>query len=93
MKKTILITFLLAAGSAFAASSEAVKLSSLGRSIFFRDNKGIRGSAGTNGGTYTDQFFNGSFTDYGYQNAAGAEMSSPRRASTRTIMTPACPGS
>ena len=77
MKKTILITFLLAAGSAFAASSEAVKLSSLGRSIFFRDNKGIRGSAGTNGGTYTDQFFNGSFTDYGYQNTAGAEIVIP----------------
>ena len=76
MKNAILIALLLAAGSA-SADSTPVKLSSLGRSIFFRDNKGIRGNAGTNGGTWTTSFFNGNFTDYGYQNTAGAEIVIP----------------
>lgn len=77
--KTKIPLLLLALLPAALARADAtpVKLSSLGRSIFFRDNKGIRGNAGTNGGTWTTAFFNGNFTDYGYQNTAGAEIVIP----------------
>ena len=50
---------------------KAVKISSLGRSIFFRNGSGNRGSYGTNGGHYSDRLFNGNFTDWTYCNRYG----------------------
>ena len=47
------------------------KISKLDRSIFFRGGSGTRGAAGTNGGHYTDRYFNGDFTDYTYCNGSG----------------------
>ena len=52
-------------------TSEPTKISSLARSIFFRNGSGTRGYAGTNGGHYSDRFFNGNFTDYTYCNLYG----------------------
>ena len=72
----LLFAVLLAAGSA-AADSTPIKLSRLGRSIFFRDGKGTRGNAGFNGGDYSDRVFDGDFTNYSYQNGAGAELVIP----------------
>ena len=77
MKTKIPLLLLALLPAALLADATPVKLSSLGRSIFFRDNNGIRGNAGTNGGTWTTAFFNGTFTDYGYQNTAGAEIVIP----------------
>ena len=68
-----LVAIALTVGSA-SADPTAVKLSSLDRSIFFRDGKGTRGKAGFNGGHYSDKVFDGNFTNYAYQNAAGAEL-------------------
>ena len=80
MKNTF--TFVLLASTAFIAGSacaepEPVKLSSLDRSIFFRDGKGTRGKAGFNGGDYSDLVFDGNFSNYAYQNTAGAELVIP----------------
>ena len=80
MKNTF--AFVLLASTAFIAGSacaepEPVKLSSLDRSIFFRGGKGTRGKAGFNGGDYSDKVFDGNFTNYAYQNAAGAELIIP----------------
>ena len=71
-----LVAIALTVGSA-SADPTAVKLSSLDRSIFFRDGKGTRGKAGFNGGHYSDKVFDGNFTNYAYQNAAGAELVIP----------------
>ena len=70
-----LLAFLPAA--LLAADADPVKLSSVGRSIFFRDGKGTRGKTGFNCGSYSDFLFNGNFTDYGYQSTAGAELVIP----------------
>ena len=72
----LLLAAILLAGSA-SAYAEDVKLSSVGRSIVFRDGAGHRGNYGFNGGTYSTDMFNGTFTDYGYQNTAGAEIVIP----------------
>ena len=71
-----LVAIALAVGSV-SADPTSVKLSSLDRSIFFRDGKGTRGKAGFNGGHYSDKVFDGNFTNYAYQNAAGAELVIP----------------
>ena len=71
-----LVAIALAAGSV-SADPTSVKLSSIDRSIFFRDGKGTRGKAGFNGGHYSDKVFDGNFTNYAYQNAAGAELVIP----------------
>lgn len=76
MKRIPVILSLLLASAAFADSTP-VKLSSVGRSIFFRDGKGTRGKTGFNCGSYSDFLFNGNFTDYGYQSTAGAELVIP----------------
>lgn len=70
MKKVVLLFSLVLAGSAFADATP-VKLSKLGRSVFFRGGSATRGVAGTNGGHYTDRLFNGNFTDYTYCNKSG----------------------
>lgn len=59
---------------------DPVKLSILSRSIFFRpgdSNAPKRGSAGFNGGDYSDKVFDGNFSNYAYQNTAGAEIVIP----------------
>ena len=50
---------------------KVVKMSNVGRSIFFRGGSGTRGAAGTNGGHASDRYFNGDFTDYTYCNGSG----------------------
>ncbi len=45
--------------------------------MFYRNGRGYVGNAGTNGGTFTSAFFNGNFTDYGYQSTEGAEIIVP----------------
>ena len=50
---------------------KAVKISAVGRSVFFRGGSGTRGAAGTNGGHASDRYFNGDFTDYTYCNGNG----------------------
>ena len=50
---------------------KAVKISSLDRSIFFRNGTGNRGNYGTNGGHASNRLFNGDFTDYTYCNRYG----------------------
>ena len=50
---------------------KAVKISSLDRSIFFRNGSGNRGNYGTNGGHASDRLFNGNFTDWTYCNRYG----------------------
>ena len=76
MKTTPIRSFLLAlALAAFALPSfavEATKISDVAHSVFFRGGSGTRGAAGTNGGHYTDRYFNGNFTDYTYCNGSGA---------------------
>ena len=75
MKTTPTRSFLLAlALAAFALPSvaaEATKISDVAHSVFFRGGSGTRGAAGTNGGHYTDRYFNGNFTDYTYCNGSG----------------------
>ena len=66
----ILLVALLPAAAAFADATPA-KLSSLGRSIFFRGGRATRGNAGTNGGHYTDRLFDGNFENYTYCNNSG----------------------
>ena len=71
---SILFATLFAANSA-SANPTPTKISNVSRSIFYRDNKawvGWNGRAGLNGGDYTDNLFNENFTDYRYQNTAGA---------------------
>ncbi len=77
MKKNLFLLLLALLPAALLADATPVKLSKLGRSITFRDGAGHRGSYGYNGGTYSDNMFNGSFTDYGFQNTAGAEIVIP----------------
>lgn len=69
----ILLVALFAAGPASADPTPA-KISDVSRSIFYRENKAWVGRAGFNGGDYSDQVFNGNFTDYRYQNTAGAYL-------------------
>ena len=52
-------------------SMKPTKISELDRSIFFRGGSGTRGYAGTNGGHYSNRWFNGNFTDYTYCNGNG----------------------
>lgn len=73
----LLAAALLAAPAAFAW--EAAVVSSVAHSTFYRVNdSGVletkKGRAGTNGGDYTDSLFNGNYTDYRYQNTAGAYL-------------------
>ena len=70
---SILLATLFAANSA-SADPTPTKISSVSRSIFYRENKAWVGRAGFNGGDYSDQVFNGNFTDYRYQNTAGAYL-------------------
>ncbi|MBQ9727242.1 MAG: discoidin domain-containing protein [Kiritimatiellae bacterium] len=80
MKNTILLLALLlslAAPSARADDPTPVKLSRLGRSMFYRGGRGYVGDAGFNGGSYMSHVFNGTFTDYRIQNTAGAEIVIP----------------
>lgn len=72
----ILVALAMAVGSV-SADPTPVKLSSLERSIFFRDGKGTRGKAGFNGGNYSDMVFDGNFSNYAYQNGVGAELVIP----------------
>lgn len=80
----LLVAALFAAGPA-SADPTPVKLSSLSRSIFFRDGKGTRGKAGFNGGEYSDKVFDGNFTNYAYQNGTGAELVIPTTDATTGI--------
>ena len=72
----ILAAALFAAGPA-SADPAPVKLSSLARSIVFRDGAGHRGNYGFNGGSYSSSVFDGNFENYVYQNTAGAEIVIP----------------
>ena len=71
MKKNLFLLLLAFFPVASLADATPVKLSKLGRSIFFRGGSATRGKAGTNGGHYTDRLFNGNFTDYTYCNKSG----------------------
>lgn len=84
------ITFFLLMATVLAVNSAAadltpVKLSSLSRSIFFRDGKGTRGKAGFNGGDYSDKVFDGNFSNYAYQNGQGAELVIPTTDATTGV--------
>lgn len=74
--KKFLLPLLAAALLPVAASADAtpVKISEVARSFFYRDSKAWVGRAGFNGGDYSDSVFNGNFTDYRYQNTAGAYL-------------------
>ena len=52
-------------------STIPAKISALDRSHFIRGERVYVGNAGTNGGHYSNRFFNGSFTDYTYCNGNG----------------------
>ena len=54
-----------------AQAAEATKISDVAHSVFFRGGSGTQGAAGTNGGHYSDRYFNGNFTDYTYCNGDG----------------------
>lgn len=69
----VLLAALFDAGSA-SADATPTKISNVSRSIFYRDNKAWVGPAGLNGGDYSEKLFNGKFTDYCYQNTAGAYL-------------------
>lgn len=71
MKTKIPLLLLALLPVALLADATPVKLSKLGRSIFFRGGGATRGVAGTNGGHYTDRLFNGNFSDYTYCNIVG----------------------
>ena len=71
MKKNLFLLLLVLLPAVLLADATPVKLSKLGRSIFFRSGGATRGAAGTNGGHYTDRFFNGIFTDWTYCNLGG----------------------
>lgn len=71
MKTKIPLLLLALLPAALLADATPVKLSKLGRSIFFRGGGATRGVAGTNGGHYTDRLFNGNFSDYTYCNIVG----------------------
>lgn len=78
MKTKIPLLLLLALlPAALLADATPVKLSTVGRSILFREGKGIRGNTGLNCGSSSEFLFNGNFTDYGYQSTAGAELVIP----------------
>ena len=66
------VALLLLAPSAQAA--EATKLSFVENSYFYRGGGVTHGNAGFNGGDYSTDIFNGNFTDYRYQNTAGAYL-------------------
>lgn len=76
MKKPV--AFVLLASSAFvcgpACAWEAVKVSSVAHSTFYRSGGSTKGKAGLSGGDYSDSLFNGTFTDYRWQNTAGAYL-------------------
>ena len=76
MKHPILLPLLAVAVVAAPAARawEAAKVSSVEHSTFYRDGGSTKGRAGMNGGDYTDSLFNGTFTDYRYQNTAGAYL-------------------
>ena len=80
--KRITILFALAAAILAAPSARAddptpVKLSRLGRSIFFRGGSGTRGKAGFNSGDYSNLVFDGDTEFCTRQNTAGAELVIP----------------
>ena len=78
MKKLIpILAAALLPAAVFADDPTPVKLSTVSRSIFFRDGKGTRGNAGFNSGRYSQDAFNGNFEDYMQQNTAGAELVIP----------------
>ena len=68
----LLATMALAVGPALAW--EAVKVSSVEHSTFYRSGSSTKGNAGLNGGDYSTSLFNGTFTDYRWQNTAGAYL-------------------
>lgn len=68
----LLATTVLAVGPALAW--EAVKVSSVEHSTFYRSGGSTKGNAGLSGGDYSTTLFNGTFTDYRWQNTAGAYL-------------------
>lgn len=76
MKNAIILLSILLASVA-SADTTPVKLSSVGRSMFYRGGRCYVGDAGFNGGDWSRHVFNGTFDDYRYQNTAGAEIVIP----------------
>lgn len=68
----ILLVALFAAGP--ASAWEATKVSSVEHSTFYRSGGSTKGKAGLSGGDYSDTLFNGNFSDYRWQNVAGAYL-------------------
>ena len=77
MKKNLFLLLLAFLPVASLADATPVKLSILGRSMFYRGGRGYVGNAGFNGGSYFSHVLNGTFDDYRYQNTAGAEIVIP----------------
>ena len=74
MKNSVVLVLLVSAAFACAPACawEAVKVSSVEHSTFYRDGKSFKGKTGLNGTSYSQNLFNGNFEDYQYQNTAGA---------------------
>ncbi|MBQ6102679.1 MAG: hypothetical protein IJL06_03315 [Kiritimatiellae bacterium] len=68
----ILLAALFAAAPASAWQTN--KVSSVEHSTFYRGGGSTKGTAGLSGGDYSDSLFNGTFTDYRWQNTAGAYL-------------------
>ena len=66
----LLISVVFVCGSACAW--EAVKVSSVEHSTFYREGKSFKGNTGLNGGDYSTSLFNGNFEDYRWQITPGA---------------------
>ena len=79
MKHSIFLPLIAAALLPMTMFSDVItnKLSTVERSIFFRNGSGTRGNAGFNSGRYSKEAFNGNFEDYMQQNVAGAELVIP----------------
>ena len=72
MKRMLLIPLLALCALALpATAAEAVKISNVANSIFFRGGGATRGSAGFNGGNYSSQVFDGNFSNPAICNMSG----------------------
>ena len=69
--RSLLLALALAAFALPSFAVEATKISDVAHSVFFRGGKAYKGSAGTNGGHWTNRLFDGDFTNYTYCNNSG----------------------
>ena len=74
LTRTLLALAALCAFALPATAAEATKLSFVENSYFYRDGGVTHGNAGFNGGDYSRDVFDGTFTDYRYQNTSGAYL-------------------